>query len=101
MLAPWQVAKKINVDSASVCAYSRRILLTLCVLTLGNIIRKQSINFHRFADDTQLYLSLMQDKSSRLSELEACLKDIKIWITSNFLLLNVGRPEVIVLDSNI
>ncbi len=68
----------------------------ICFL-LGNIIRKHNINFHCYADDTQLYLSLKPDDTNRLSYLQACLKDIKTWINCNFLLLNSDKTEVIVL----
>ncbi len=51
------------------------------MLPLGNIIRKHNINFHCYADDTQLHLSLKPGDTNRLSNLQACLKDIKTWMT--------------------
>ena len=53
------------------------ILFTLYMLPLGNIIRNHSINFHCYADDTQLYLSIKPDEINQLSKLQTCLKGIK------------------------
>ena len=53
------------------------ILFTLYMLPLGNIIRKHHINFHCYADDTQLYLSIKPDETNQVDKLQDCLKDIK------------------------
>ena len=37
------------------------------------------------------------DETDQLANLQACLKDIKSWMTSNYLLLNSDKTEVIVL----
>uniref|UniRef100_A0A8D3AUE7 Reverse transcriptase domain-containing protein n=1 Tax=Scophthalmus maximus TaxID=52904 RepID=A0A8D3AUE7_SCOMX len=73
------------------------ILFTLYILPLGNIIRKRRINFHCYADDTQLYLSIKPDETNQVDKLLDCLKDIKAWMTYNFLLLNSEKTEVIIL----
>ncbi len=67
------------------------------MLSLGNIIRKNNINFHCYVDNTQFYLSLKPNDTNSLSNLQACLKDIKIWMTCTFLLLNSDKTEVTVL----
>ncbi|TWW62345.1 hypothetical protein D4764_04G0009920 [Takifugu flavidus] len=61
-----------------------------------NIIRQHGINFHCYADDTQLYLSMKPQETEKLVKLQTCLKDIKSWMSSNFLLLNSGKTEVMV-----
>uniref|UniRef100_A0A8P4GNX2 Reverse transcriptase domain-containing protein n=1 Tax=Dicentrarchus labrax TaxID=13489 RepID=A0A8P4GNX2_DICLA len=73
------------------------ILFTLYMLPLGNIIRNHSINFHCYADDTQLYLSIKPNEINQLSKLQTCLTDIKSWMTCNFLMLNSEKNEILVL----
>ncbi|TWW57376.1 putative RNA-directed DNA polymerase from transposon X-element [Takifugu flavidus] len=72
------------------------ILFTLYMLPLGNIIWQHGINFHCYADDTQLYLSMKPKETEKLVKLQTCLKDIKSWMSSNFLLPNSGKTEVMV-----
>jgi hypothetical protein len=73
------------------------ILFTLYMMPLGNIIRNHDINFHCYADDTQLYLSMKPNESTQIDRLSACVKDIKTWMTLNYLLLNPEKTEVIVI----
>ncbi len=62
------------------------LLFSIYMLPLGNIIRKYGISFH-CADDTQLYISTRPDETSKLSKLTECVKNVKDWMTNNFLLL--------------
>jgi len=68
------------------------------MLPLGNIIRQHGIQFHCYADDTQLYLSMKPDETNWLVRLQACLKDIKTWMTQNCLLLNSDKQKLLYLD---
>ncbi|KAA0718412.1 hypothetical protein E1301_Tti023767 [Triplophysa tibetana] len=67
------------------------------MLPLGNIIRKHGISFHCYEDDTQLYISPRPDDSFKLSKLAECIEDIKHWMTSNFLLLNSSKTEILLI----
>ncbi len=67
------------------------------MLPLGNIIRKYRIIFHCYADDTQLYISTRPDETSKLAKLTECVKNIKDWITNNFLLLNSDKTEILLI----
>ncbi|TWW64370.1 hypothetical protein D4764_22G0000170 [Takifugu flavidus] len=44
----------------------------------------------------KLYLSMKPEETEKLVKLQTCLKDIKSWMSSNFLLLNPGKTEVMV-----
>ncbi len=76
-----------------------RILICLIrsLIFYSNIIRKYGISFHCYADDTQLYISTKPDETSKLSKLTECVKNIKDWMTSNFLLLNSDKTEILLI----
>ena len=80
------------------------ILFTMYTTPLGNIIRNHSLDFHLYADDTQLYISFKpRDSISRLttvSQVEACIKDIKTWMTNNLSKLNDDKTELIIITTS-
>ncbi len=71
------------------------------MLPLGNIIRKDGISFHCYADDTQLYISTRPDETSKLSKLTECVKNLKDWMTNNFILLNSDKTEILLIGPKI
>ncbi len=58
------------------------------------------VSFHCYADDTQLYISTRPDETSKLSKLTECVKNVKDWMTNNFLLLNSDKTEILLIGPN-
>ena len=71
------------------------ILFCLYMLPLGDIFRKFGIQYHYYADDTQIYIPITANDPSNLQNLEACLTHVKKWMNTNFLLLNPAKSEML------
>ena len=72
-------------------------------LPLGNIIRQHALDFHLYADDTQLYCSFDPSipgaRENAIEKLQLCIAEIQNWMTKNKLKLNESKTEFIVLGS--
>lgn len=68
---------------------------------IGEICRRHNMNYHSYADDTQVYLILKpSDNWDNFStRLENCLADISSWMRLNRLKLNQSKTELIVFAS--
>ena len=81
------------------------ILFTIYTLPLAEIIRRHNINYHLYADDTQLYLTFKSstDASTHAeqakSKMEACIDDIRQWMNQNFLKLNEEKTEILLVNA--
>ena len=53
------------------------ILFSIYMLPLGDIIRKYNVNFHCYADDTQLYIPIKPGDQSNITALHNCITEIK------------------------
>ncbi|KAF7646705.1 hypothetical protein LDENG_00183630, partial [Lucifuga dentata] len=72
------------------------LLFSIYMLPLGQIISKYDIQYHCYADATQLYVPLKPNRND-LSPLLSCLTDIKCWMSKNFLRLNDSKTEIIII----
>ncbi|KAL2088527.1 hypothetical protein ACEWY4_015426 [Coilia grayii] len=72
------------------------LLFNLYMLPLGQIIKNNSVNYHSYADDTQVYLALSPNDYTPLESLCGCIDQINNWMSHNFLQLNADKTEVIV-----
>ena len=72
------------------------LLFTLYTTDLGEIIKKHGLSYHMYADDTQLYISFsLTDAETFMQRLEACIRDIDIWMVKNRLKPNGEKTEVL------
>ena len=73
------------------------ILFTLYTTPLSNIFNTYNINYHLYADDSQLYKGSQLNDLHRIKEQnEQCIEDVKIWMDSNKLKLNNDKTELII-----
>ena len=74
------------------------VLFTIYTTTLGDVIRGHGVDFHLYADDTQIYMTL--DPAHTLSQeaavhkLQECVQSIGAWMIENKLKLNDDKTEV-------
>ena len=80
-------------------------LFTIYTQPLGDIIGRHDVNFHLYADDTQLYLACKhaacpQIHCETLLKLEACIAETWQWMPLNGLKLNDNKTEFMLIQSN-
>ena len=76
--------------------------LVFCIYTLPlcAILRHHNIDYHIYADDTQLYCSFDSNLASdTLDKIMLCIKDIRSWMIQNKLKINDDKTEFLVLSS--
>jgi len=57
------------------------------------------MNFHFYADDTQLYNNFdLDDIESQLNKTQTCISNVKIWMDQNKLQLNESKTEVLLVS---
>ena len=76
------------------------LLFTVYTLALGDTIMAHDLEYHMYADDTQLNLSFDgPSAASGIRNMESCIADIQCWMTRNFLKLNNDKTEFMVFSS--
>jgi len=78
------------------------ILYLLYTSPIEDIIKRHGLNYHLYADDTQLYLSFKPtytEQSGSIAKIEACVSEIDMWMVCNKLKLNRGKTELLILSA--
>ena len=73
------------------CSAHSGLLFIKCISPVRDIILKYNLNYHVYADDTQLYItfkSSQEPADSCITTLEKCIQEICSWMRQNFLKLN-------------
>ena len=76
---------------------------TVYAYPVRDIIRSYDLNYHVYADDTQLYLSFnssQQHANSAIATLELCINEIRQWMKPNLLKLNDEKTEFMLFGSH-
>ena len=79
------------------------LLYLLYASPIADIIKFHKLQYHLYADDTRLYISLRTDRSYDLSlakrRVECCVNDIDCWMVNNGLKLNQDKTELVLISS--
>ena len=77
------------------------LLFAVYVSPIGEVISSHGTRYHKFADDTQLYLSMKADDcGADLATLASCTSFAKLWYLLNHLLLNARKSEATMFATN-
>jgi len=76
------------------------LLFSAYLSELGQIVRGFNMNFHSYADDTQIYIAFRPDeKDNTIDHLELCISKIRTWMIENKLKLNDDKTEFMLITS--
>lgn len=68
-------------------------LFSVYVSPIADVITSHGVQFHQYADDTQLYVAVKSD--SDIKKLEECSIAVRDWFAQNGMLLNPDKSEVL------
>ena len=76
------------------------ILFTIYTMPMQRIVRKHGVVYHKYADDTQLYVTynptVPGDMQSAVKQLEDCIAEIRGWMINRMLKLNDNKTEMVI-----
>ena len=69
-------------------------------MPMQRIIRKRGVVYHKYADDTQLYVTynpnVLGDMQRAVKQLEYYIADICVWMINRMLKLNDNKTDMVI-----
>ena len=78
-------------------------LYSMYAYPMSTIIVKHNIQYHSYADDTQIYLQCENTDDAikgTINQLEKCIADVSAWMKKNSLKINEDKTEFIIVHRN-
>jgi len=86
--------------SDTVSAWITSVLFVMYTDELSHIIARHGLQFHQYADDCQIYVSLpVTAVNSTVHQFSRCLYDVEAWMSASSLRLNPSKTVVLWLGS--
>ena len=75
------------------------VLFSLYTLPLADVLKTHGVEYHLYADDTQIYMSfkaIHSEEMDSIQKLSACIAEVKKWMMDNFLQLNTDKTKFLI-----
>jgi len=78
------------------------LLFAMYISPVSNVIAAHSLRYHRYADDTQLYMAVrLSDDDDTFKPVSECVEDVSRWFLENGLLLNPEKMEAVLFGTKV
>jgi hypothetical protein len=78
------------------------LLFSAYVAPVTSVVTACGFSYHYYADDLLIYGTIDRYNIAKsLSDLSACLEDVRMWFTSNYMVINPDKTECLVIGTPI
>ena len=76
------------------------LLFSVYTSTLGNLLRHSNVDYHLYADDTQVYIAVSPEELNEgVAKMEDCIRLVRSWMSHHHLKMNESKTEFLVLSN--
>ena len=75
------------------------LLFSIYTSQIFDIVNDHLLNVHCFADDTQLYDHDQASQDAAVASMEACIRDVRLWMLQDKLKINDAKTEFVLIGT--